>query len=112
MWNFIKNIFKKKKVEDKPAKVKMDFSNVKFNFNIKSICAFEKLVDKSFFQMTEEDILPLLYSIYLVSNPDKPMRMEIFFSLLEREDIAKWFINKYTSITNVIEQFKIKEEEK
>lgn len=111
MLKFIKKLFKKNNEIDKPQKVKMDFSNVNFNFNIKSICAFEKLADKSFFQLADEDVLLLLYSIYMVSNPDKPMRMEIFFSLLEREDIAKWFIHKYTSITNVIEQFKAKEED-
>lgn len=108
MWSFIKKLFTKTKEDVKP-KFKIDFSDIKFNFNLKAICTFEKLADKSFFEMLDDDICLLLYSIYIVSNPEKPMKKEIFFAMMEREDIARWMVRKYTSISGVIEQFKQKE---
>jgi hypothetical protein len=107
MWNYIKKLFKKKEViEDKPKKIKMDFSNVNFKFNIKSICAFEKLIDKSFFEMADEDIFYLLYAIYITNNPDKPIKQSTFFMMLENKEITKWMITQYSLITEMCEQFK------
>lgn len=107
MWNFIKNIFKKKKHKE----VKMDFSNINFNFNVKSICAFEKMNDKSFFEMVDEDIFQLLYAIYITSNPNNPLNQKVFFYMLENEKIAKWFLQKYMSIAEICEEFKSKVKE-
>lgn len=103
MWERIKKLFKREtKILKKP---KMDFSDIKFDFNIKSICYFEKLSGKSFFNSDNEDVMLMLYSIYMVNNPDKKMKKEIFFRLLEREDILKWMLKEYTTASTIWQQF-------
>ena len=103
MWERIKKIFKRKpKTLNIP---KMDFSDIKFIFNIKSICYFEKLSGKSFFTIDDEDIMLVLYSIYMVNNPDKKMKKEIFFKLLEREEVFKWMVREYTLASMIWQQF-------
>ena len=86
MWKKIKNWFNKPKIKA-PSKPRMDFSDIKFDLNIRSICYFEKLTNKSFFTMGEDDIFDMFYSIYMANNPDKKMRREVFMGIIEREDI-------------------------
>lgn len=115
MWikKIFRKLFKKKDKEEFkiiPPKPKMDFSDIKFEMNIKSICYYEKLTGKSFFNLGDDDVLDMLYSIYMVNNPDKYLKRESFFNLLGREDIAKYFIRKFSMYGDIMQQF-IKDED-
>lgn len=108
-------LFKKKQktieepINVKPLKTpKMDFSTIKFDFNIKSICYFESLVNKSFFDMNEDDVFDMLYSIYMVNNPDKKIKKQSFFNIIQREDIMKWMLKKYVDNAAIWNQFQTK----
>ena len=108
MIKWLKNIFKKKTIEEeitppKPKKLKMD--DVNFSVNIKSICYFESLVDKSFFEMAPEDVIDMLYSIYMVNNVNKPLKREVFINVLGREDVFRWMIKKYMEASEIWSQF-------
>ena len=112
MIKWLKNIFKKKIIDEeittpKPKKIKMD--DVNFHVNVKSICYFETLVDKSFFEMDENDVIDMLYSIYMVNNPKKRMKKSTFIHIIERPDILKWMLREYTEISDIWAQFPVKE---
>lgn len=114
MIKWFKKLFKKKSTEvenviSKPKRLKMD--DVNFKFNIKSICYFETLTDKSFFEITDEDIFDMLYSIYMVNNPDKMLKRETFMNIIQRRDILTWMINEYSKFSEIISQFKIPEQD-
>ena len=104
MWNKIKNLFKRKKVKVVIPKPKMDFGDVEFELNIKSICYYEKLTGTSFYEFNENNLIELLYSIYLINNPDKPMTLDVFRLLLDREEIAVFFLKKFADCSEVIKQ--------
>lgn len=114
MIKWFKKLFKKKSTEvenviSRPKRLKMD--DVNFKFNIKSICYFETLTDKSFFEITDEDIFDMLYSIYMVNNPDKMLKRETFMNIIQRRDILTWMINEYSKFSEIISQFKIPEQD-
>ena len=97
--------FKKKQVEEQPVKkVKMDMSKYKMDLSIKSICMFEKLSGKSFYNFTDDDIPQLLYSSFYCSN-DMEIKYETFIGLLNNPQFAKWVAEQYTDILAVMRQF-------
>lgn len=93
--------FKKKK----PEKKKMDLSGYDIVLSIKSICMYERLSGKSFFNFAEEDMGMLLYCSFYTSN-NIELKYETFMSMLEVDDITTWAIDKYKNILEVIQQFK------
>ena len=102
MWNKIKNLFKKEEVKVIIPKPKMDFGDVHFELNIKSIIYYEKLTGSSFYKFNEENLLELIYSIFIVNNPDKSMTFEVFSLLLQREDVAVYFLRKFSECSEAI----------
>ena len=96
-------IFWKKK-EKEPVKKKMDFSGYDMKLTIKSICMFERMSGKSFFRMSDDDMMMLLYCTFFTSN-NVEINYGAFVRLLEVEEIAKWAISKYTDLLDVIKQF-------
>lgn len=106
MIKWLKKIFKRKENDIKVliSKPKIDLSNIKFELNIKSICYFEKLTGTSFYYFTEDYLLELLYSIFHVNNPQFQISLEAFNLLLEREDIATYFINAFYNFSKTINQ--------
>ena len=106
MFKWIKSLFKKKDIKVIEEKNdKMDLSQYKMKMNIKSICYFEKISGKSFFNFGEEDVLYLLYSTFYINNPDTNITFNVFTGILNNESIAKWVMGKYQSITSVVYQF-------
>ena len=110
MIKWLKSLFHKKEnkikvIEDKRDN-KMDLSQYKMKLNVKSICYFEKISGKSFFNLNEADILHLLYATFLINNPDTNITLNVFVGLMEiNENISKWMIEKYQSMLSVIYQF-------
>lgn len=106
MIKWLKKLFNrgKKDIEVLISKPKMDLSNIKFELNIKSICYFEKLTGISFYYFTEDYLLELLYSIFHVNNPQFHISLEAFKLLLEREDIATYFLNTFYNFSKTINQ--------
>ena len=99
MW--FKKWFKKKK----PEKAKMDLSGYDIVLSIKSICMYERLSGKSFFNFKEEDMGMLLYCSFYTSN-NIELKYETFMSMLEVDDITTWAVSKYKNILEVVQQFK------
>lgn len=106
MWKWIKKLFK---IEDKQEaikfitpKSKMDLSDVKFNMNIKSICYFENLSNKSFYSFSDDDVILLLYSIFIINNPDKQISLEGFLFLMENNDFSNYIFKFFKDSTDFI----------
>lgn len=94
--------FKRKKEK---TKIPLDFSKIKFELNLKSICYYEKLVKDSFYNFKEENILYLIYSIFYINNPNFNISFEAFGFLMEREDISKFFFDAFTDCLLTLNQF-------
>lgn len=95
---------KKKKVEG------INFDKYKMKITIKSICMFEHLANKSFYDFTDEDVVTLLYCVFVCSN-NIEYKLSTFNYLLEDERVAKWFGEKFIGLMDYIKQFPQKEEE-
>lgn len=115
MLKWVKRLFKKKVKEEDIVEIivpkpKMDFSDIKFEMNIKSICYFEKMINGSFYSFSEDKIFQLIYSIFITNNPSKNITFDAFMFLMQREDIAQYFLKSFTDCTDIIKQLnKVKE---
>lgn len=112
MWKWFKKLFKKDDIKViEPKQNKMDLSMYKMKLNIKSICYFEKITGKSFFNFDEEDVLTLIYATFLTNNPDTNITYSVFEGILGNEQISKWMIGKYQDVLSVVYQFNKSQEE-
>ena len=110
MIKWLKKLFKKEENVDikvVPAKPKMDLSEIKFHLNIKSICYFERFTGKSFYAFDEEDIMKLLYSIFIVNNPKYNISFDAFNYLLKVPEISKYLSNNFVNCTNIMQQLPV-----
>lgn len=106
MFKWIKNFFKKKEIKVvEPQKNKMDLSKYKMSLNIKAICYFEKITSKSFFNFSEEDAIYLLYSCFLINNPETKISFNVFMNIMQNEQIAKWASTQFQDALGIIQQF-------
>ena len=109
MFKWLKTIFKKDKKEEikviEPENNKMDLSQYKMNFNIKSICYFEKITNTSFFQFDDSNVLHLLYATFLINNPETKISFNVFESIMNNEKIAKWALTQFKDALSLIYQF-------
>lgn len=98
---FLSKIFKKKKV-----KKGIDFSNFKMDLTIKSICLFERMTGKTIFSMgdDEDDILHLLYSSFISSNPENGrITYNVFKAMVKSNPkVSEWIMGKYKDIMDVL----------
>lgn len=86
----------------------MDFSGYDMVLSIKSICMYERLSGKSFFDFNEEDMGMLLYCTFYITN-NVEIKYETFLNMLEVDEITLWMADKYKDIFDVIQQFRSKE---
>ena len=63
-----------------------------FKFNLKSFALFETLTGKSFFKLTEMDLIDLFYSVYIVNNPQDIIDKDIFISMLENKKVLNFML--------------------
>lgn len=95
------NIFKRNKKVNK-----IDFSNFKMDLTIKSICLFERMTGKTIFSMGEgeDDILHLLYSSFISSNPENGrITYNVFKAMVKSNPkVAEWIMGKYKDIMDVL----------
>ena len=95
---------RKKKVEG------INFDKYKMKITIKSICMFEHLAGKSFYKFNDEDVVTLLYCIFVCSN-NLDYRLSTFNYLLEDIRVSKWFGEKFMGLMDYIKQFPQKDVE-
>lgn len=87
--------------------------DIKLRFTLKACCLFEELRNKSFYQMDdEEDVLYLLYALFVTSIEKYDITFDVFKVLLEDESVAKELLEQYSDIMLFFGQFKKDEEEK
>lgn len=72
----------------------MKVGDYKLRLTIKAMCLFEQLTGKSFLSYTEEDLLDVLYAMFITSN-DLRMSRKAFEILLEDKKVAKWMGDEY-----------------
>ena len=101
--DWIKGLFKEK--EEPIIRKKMDLSKYKMKMTVKSICMFERLSGKSFFNFVDDDVPLLIYCTFYCSN-DLEIKFETFLGIMDNQDIANWAVTKYTEILAVMQQFK------
>ena len=86
----------------------INFKKYTLKLNLRSICLFEKLRGKSFFEFDEmtDDIEYLLYSS-LVSSNDIIMDFKTFkIVIVENKKFAGWLAYQYGKIASFTSQFK------
>ena len=93
-------LFKKKTKETK----KFDFSGYDIRLSIKSICLFEKMTGKSFYEFTDVDVLTLVYCAFVTTNRLN-YKLSTFMILIEDERIAEWMEGKFSTILDYLQQF-------
>lgn len=83
-----------------------DFHKYNIKLNVKTIVFFEKMSNKSFYDIeTLEDMVMLMYSTLVVNNPDFNIPFNVFIILLEDENVMRWIMNKYAEIQDFNTQF-------
>ena len=102
MFNWILRLFKRKK--EIPVVPKLDLKNYKLKLNIKSLCYYEKITGKSFFSFDGSNVIELLYSLFVVNNPEVMMTIKAFTFMLEDVRVSRWFMSQYQSLTDTIQQ--------
>ena len=102
MFNWILRLFKRKK--EIPVVPKLDLKNYKLKLNIKSLCYYEKITGKSFFSFDGSNVIELLYSLFVVNNPEVMMTIKAFTFMLEDIRVSRWFMSQYQSLTDTIQQ--------
>ena len=75
-------------------------NNYSIRLNLKSIILFEKMRNKSFFKMDEEDYIYLLYAMLFINNADFKFEYKVFKSVMESDKkFALSMINLYKKET-------------
>ena len=83
----------------------MDYSKYKLTLNIKSVCLFEKMAEKSFYKCnTDVDIAILMYCS-LVSNNDLQITYQAFLRMMEDAKFSRWLANEYGAMMAFLSQF-------
>lgn len=59
--------------------------DLKININMKSIMLFEKIANKSFYEMSEEDMPLFIYAIITVNNPQYKLTFNEFLNILNNK---------------------------
>ena len=88
----------------------MDFEKYKIKLNIASAKLFERMTDKSFYEMEDLDILILAYCC-LVANNEFFIPYESFLEIMKNRKIAVWIENEMEKIGNYLKDIlKLNEE--
>lgn len=73
----------------------MKIGDYKLKLTIKAMCLFEQLTGKSFLAVQDDDLIDVLYAMFITSNNLK-ITKKAFEVLLEDRKVAKWMIDEYT----------------
>lgn len=87
----------------------MDFKDYKIKLNIKSMMLFEQMTGKSFLECKDEDVFYVMYSCFVVNNPQMIISYDAFLNLIEDKKVASWLITEYKRITDFNSQLKWQE---
>ena len=97
-----------------PKRIKMgrkDYQDFKININMKTIMLFEEISEKSFYDMSNDDIYLLIYCAVVVNN-NITITYPHFKTVMKNEKIARELFAKCQSELDFIEQFKKYDKEK
>lgn len=90
----------------------MDFDKYKMRFNAKSLCMFEKMKNKSFFKIVDEDdVLCLTYCMLISNNEDLLMTFEVFKQMMKDKKVSRWVREEYERVGQFEEQLRTKSED-
>lgn len=95
------NLFSIKK---KKTKEKRDYQDFIIKINMKTILLFEEMADKSFYDMTDDDIILLIYCSVVINN-DITLSYTQFKFIMKNERIASELFNKCKAEIDFIQQF-------
>lgn len=85
----------------------MDKRELEFNF--KAIMMFEKLSGESYFEISEENYIYLLYAMYMVKHPYMYMTINDFANIMgNNKKITKKIMEEFSEYMNYIKQYMIK----
>ena len=104
----LSKLFRKKKKVDPEIPKRLDLDKYKMRMSIKAICLFEKLSGKSFYTFNDDDLVKLVYAIFVTSN-NMPIKESTFYYLISDERVSEWLAEKMKSIMGYIGQFQVDE---
>ena len=83
---------------------KKDYQEFKLKLNMKTILLYEEMSGKSFYEMSADDIMLLIYCALIVNN-DLTITKKHFDAIMKNEKIARDLISKCQSELDFIDQF-------
>lgn len=90
----------------------MDFGKYKIRLTVRTMCIFEQLTQKSFFDCEADDVGYLMYAA-LIANNDIVVSYRGFLELVKDKKIEKWLELNFNEISKFNEQFKgVRQEQK
>jgi len=84
-----------------------DFENYKIKMTLRSMCAFEQMVGRSFYTMgqEDEDYFKYMYTCLVCNNDDLLMDYSTFLVLIGDKKVAKWITKEFEKLKRYNEQF-------
>lgn len=83
----------------------MKIGDYKIKLTIKSMCLFEQLTGKSFLRMTDDDVVDIIYAMFVTTN-NLRITKEAFCIMLQDSKVAKWMMTEYEKQANYDKQLK------
>lgn len=83
---------------------KKDYQDFKLDINMKTILLYEEMSGKSFYDVSGEDMLLLIYCALVINN-NIPMTLSLFKNIMKNEKIARELMTKCQYELDFIQQF-------
>lgn len=84
------------------------FDDVKIRLTIRGICLFEQMTNKSFFELSDEDLVPFMYCT-IVSSNEFNYTYDTFLEMCKNQKVATFLTKEYEKLFNIISQFNTNE---
>lgn len=80
------------------------FDDIKVRLTMRGICLFEQMSDKSFFKLSEEDLISFMYCVITACN-DFNYSFETFCGMCGNRKIMDFLVKEYEKMFTIISQF-------
>lgn len=84
-----------------------DFENYKIKMTLRSMCALEQMLGRSFYTLgqEDEDYFKYMYTCLVCNNDDLLMDYSTFLVLIGDKKVAKWITKEFEKLKRYNEQF-------
>lgn len=80
------------------------FGDIKIRLTVRGICLFEQMADKSFFDMTDDDLFRFMYCTIIASN-EFNYTYDTFLSMCKNKKVTDFLVTEYEKMFKMLGQF-------